>query len=485
MKRKIWMVLALVLVVTTLVMSGCGGGAKVTQEAQQPAAEKTEEVKEEATQPPAEEPKKGEPVKIVIFVGFGTGTDPTQIEQHEQIAKEFNESHDDIQIEFLTVPYDEHDAKFSTMLAADQAPDLVMPIGISGVASFFDEWLDIKPFVEEDNYDLSDFYGPTVDLHTYPDKMVGLPMGVYPSVIYYNEDLFDAAGVDYPPQKFGDPDWTYDKLVEIGKELTIDANGNNANSPDFDPENIVQWAYDPSWQEFRCFPPKFGGDTLGMSADYKTAQMNSGPWVEAMQWMADTIWKYHIRASDEQSGVFYDAAGDPFGSGMLAMWESHSWMAYAFDSWTDAFNWDVAAIPAGPHGDTVANIDADTFVIPKSSKHHREAWEVAKWMAQPEIMLRLTKIWGSLPARKSIADKWMEDMQAKYPDVNFEVFLESINYLDAPNNEAWVPNYGKVNDAIENAYALITTGENTNVQEVMDNLNQEVQGYLDEYWASH
>ncbi len=481
MKHKVWTLLAALVVVTMFVATGC---------APKPTAVPTEApsegpAEEQPTTPP-EEPSGGEEevVKITIFVGFGTGTDPAQIEEHDKIAQEFNDTHDDIQIEFLTVPYDEHDAKFSTMLAGDMAPDLVMPTGVMGVASFFDEWLDITPYIEQDNYDLSDFYGPTVDLHTYPDKMVGLPMGVYPSVIYFNEDLFDAAGLDYPPQEFGDPDWTYDKLTEIGRELTIDANGNNANSPDFDPENIVQWAYDPTWQEFRCFPPKFGGDTLGMSADYKTAQMNSGAWVEAMQWVADRIWKDHISASDEQSGVFYDTAGDPFGSGMLGMWESHSWMAYTFDGWTDAFNWDVAAIPAGPHGDIVANIDADTFAIPKSSKHPDEAWEVAKWMAQPDILLRLAKIWGSLPARKSISDSWLDEMQASYPDVNFQVFIDSIDYLDAPNNEAWVPNYGKVNDAIENARALVLTGENTNVQEVMDALNDEVQGYLDEYWAS-
>ena len=479
MKRKVWTLLGLLVVATMIMATGCAPKTTPapTEQAEQPTAQP-----EQPTTPP--EPPAGEPVKVTILVGFGTGDAPDQITAHEEIAQEFNDTHEDIQVEFLTVPHDEYQAKFSTMLAGDLAPDLVMPTGVAGVAEFFDEWLDITPYIEQDNYDLSDFYGPTVDLHTYPDKMVGLPMGVYPSVIFYNEDLFDAAGVDYPPQEFGDPDWTYAKLTEIGRELTLDANGNNADSPDFDPENIVQWAYDASWQEFRCFPPKFGGDTLGMSADYKTAEMNSAPWVEAMQWVADRIWKDHITASDEQSGAFYDAADDPFSSGMLGMWESHSWMAYAFDGWNDAFNWNVAAIPAGPHGDLVASIDADTFAIPQSSKHPDEAWEVAKWMAQPDIMLRLTKIWGSLPARKSISDKWMEDMQASYPDVNFQLFLDSIDYLDAPNNEAWVPSYGKVNDAVENARALVLTGENTNVQEVMDDLNAEVQGYLDEYWAA-
>jgi maltose-binding protein MalE len=65
------------------------------------------------------------------------------------------------------------------------------------------------------------------------------------------------------------------------------------------------------------------------------------------------------------------------------------------------------------------------------------------------------------------------------------VFIDSIEYMDAsPNNEQWVPNYQKVWDATENALSRIVSGESNNVQEVLDDLNTEVQGYLDEYWAT-
>ena len=167
---------------------------------------------------PAPTQAAGEPVKIVIFVGFGTGNEPEQIDLHNQIAQEFNSTHSDIQIEFLTVTYEEHDSKFSTMLAGDLAPDLVMPIGVMGVAAYYDEWLDIAPYIQRDNYDTSDYYGPALLLQTYPDKTVGLPVGVYPTVTFYNQDLFDQAGQEYPPHKFGDPAWTYDALVETGQE---------------------------------------------------------------------------------------------------------------------------------------------------------------------------------------------------------------------------------------------------------------------------
>ncbi len=427
-----------------------------------------------------------EPVKLTIF-GYAASTAPEQIQLHEQIAQEFNDTHTNIQIEFLTVPYSEREVWFATMVAAGDPPDLCMPININEVAIFYEQWLDISPYIEAEGYDLRDFFEPAVALHTYPDKMVGLPMNLFPSVIYYNQDLFDAAGLDYPPHDFGDPNWTYDELVELAKELTLDANGNDANSSDFDWQDTVQWGWNGlSWAGFREYPIKFGGSATGVSEDHKTAEMNSPEWVAAAQWMADNIWTRHIRPTNDQANnALLGVSSDPFNSGMVAMWECHTWMSFAWDDWTDAFNWDMAAVPAGPKGDIVAAIHGTTFAIPSSSRYPDQAWQVAKWMLQPEIMDRLVESWGGVPARKSLAAEWAEDMAAQHPDADLNVVLESIYYLDAPNRESWVPEWTEVNNAITDAANLIIRGENLNVQQVMDALNEKVQSYLDDYWADH
>jgi multiple sugar transport system substrate-binding protein len=493
MKPKFRTLLTLIVVAGLLVLAGCG--PKPTEAPpEKPAAteappEPTEAPPEPTEAPP--EPAAEEAVMVTIFVGFGTGTSAEQMAVHEEIAEDFNSTHEDIQIEFLTVPWEERIAKFSTMLAGDMAPDIVMPIGVGGISEFYEEWMDISPYIERDNYDLSDYYGTTVELHTYPDKgLVGLPIGVYPTVVFYNEDLLDAAGLDYPPHEWeapyadGDP-WTYDKLVEIGKELTLDSDGNNANSPAFNWENTVQWGWNGwDWMTPKEFPQKFGGINTGVSEDNKTALMNSEGWVAMMEWIKDTIWTWHIRATGEQSGAFYDVAGDPMGSGMVGMWECHSWMAWAYSSWTEAFNWDVAAVPAVEGFPVMAPVHADTFVIPKSSHHPDEAWEVAKWLFEPDMLMRLAKNYGCIPARQSLAQQWLDDMAAEFPNVDWVVFLGSIDYIDDPQHEKWTPEYSKIYDAVQAAHDLIATGENLNVQEVMDNLNAEAQGYLDEYWAS-
>lgn len=431
-----------------------------------------------------------EAATVVIFVGFGTGTDASQIEVHEAIAGSFNAESESIKVEFLTVPHAEHQAKFSTMLAADMPPDVAMPIGVAGVAQNWEAWEDITPYIEASGYDLSVFSGLTVQLHNYPEKgQLGLPIGIFPTVVFYNEDLFDAAGLDYPPHQFeaayedGD-DWTYAKMVEIAKQLTVDAAGNNADSPAFDWEQTTQWGWNGwDWMHPKEWAGKFGGRTIGVSEDYKTALYNSKGWVDCWEFAKDVIWTHHIRATGEQSGAFYDVAGDPMGSGMVGMWECHSWMSWAYGSWTEAFNWNVAATPNVEGRPIVAPMHADTFTIVKAAHHKDQAWEVMQWMFQPEILKQLAKNYGSIPSHVELEAGWVDEMKADFPDVDFAVFLESANYPDQPNHESWMPEWNRIHDAVDAAWGLVSSGENLNVQEVLNTVNAECQGYLDEWWT--
>src|SRR5215212_9548779 len=124
-----------------------------------------------------------EKAKVVIFVGMGTGTDPDQVEAQNELAKKFNSTHDSIEIEFLIVPHDEYSTRYLAMLAGGNAPQLVGPNGVSTVAQFFDSWADITPFLEAENYDTTDFYGPALELNQYPTLNTGLPLGLYPSFV--------------------------------------------------------------------------------------------------------------------------------------------------------------------------------------------------------------------------------------------------------------------------------------------------------------
>jgi multiple sugar transport system substrate-binding protein len=72
---------------------------------------------------------------------------------------------------------------------------------------------------------------------------------------------------------------------------------------------------------------------------------------------------------------------------------------------------------------------------------------------------------------------------ARYGDLDYNVVFESINYLDNPNHESYVPEWGRVNDIMNNNLGAVYQ-EPIDVQTVLDQTNAEIQAVLDEYWAN-
>jgi multiple sugar transport system substrate-binding protein len=148
------------------------------------------------------------------------------------------------------------------------------------------------------------------------------------------------------------------------------------------------------------------------------------------------------------------------------------------------FEHDLAPLPYNHKGTRVARIHADNFTIPEAAENKEAAWEVMKWLASPDHITDVCLIYGCLPARKSVEDEFRTVLAERWPGLDYDVIYEAIDYLDDPNHESWVPEWGRVGDAMNHALDLVYSGENTNGQEVLDEANDAIQGILDEYWAS-
>lgn len=458
MKKNLFHVSTL-LVLISLLLTACGGAAP-------------------ATQAPAEKQK------VTIFVGFGTGTDPDQVAAQEALAKKFNDAHETIEMEFLIVPVEEATERYLAMVAGGNPPQLVGPHGISTIANFLDQWEDITPYIERDKYDMSDFYGPATTLNKYPDVNAGLPLGLYPSFIFYNKDAFDAAGLEYPTTDYNDKSWNIEKVRELAMQLTLDANDNTPSDPDFDPATVKQWGYADTWTDMRGQLTMFGAPSIGRptSDDYKTAQVNSPEWVWGAQWLHDGIHRDHfIPDAAGQSAIDADT-GDPFGGGHVAIWNSHTW--YMSEGLNELpFKYGIAPLFFNQDGERISRIHADLFTMPKDAKNKDAAWEVMKWLVAPEQIVDVCKIYGCLPARKSSQEAYLNFMKERYPGLDYNVIFTAIDYLDDPNHESWVPDWGKVGDTLNNAQTTIYTEPELDIQALMDTTNEDVQKILDEYWA--
>jgi multiple sugar transport system substrate-binding protein len=227
------------------------------------------EVPSSETQAPvATDAPTGEKVQIRWFVGLGTGTNPEQVAAQDEVVADFNASQDRIELVIEIVPFDSARDTLSTQIASGAGPDIVGPVGWGGSNDFFGQWLDIAPYIEELAFDTSIFDPALVKFYQTEEGQVGLPFAVFPGAIYFRPDMFDEAGLAYPPQVYGEKytmpdgsevDWNWETVTAVAKLLTVDVNGLNSTEEGFDRTQIVQVGYSAQWQSVQSVGTFYGG----------------------------------------------------------------------------------------------------------------------------------------------------------------------------------------------------------------------------------
>ena len=240
------------------------------------------------------------------FIGLGTGGKPDQIAAEVKVADDFNASQKEI---YLSVEiYDNRVAsnQLQIEIAAGNPPDIIGPVGVEGLNLFRDQLLDLQPLIDKTNYSVEGVPQELVDFFKLGENnaTIGVPFAVYPSFLYFNKDLFDEAGLPYPPtkvdEKYDGKDWTVDTLREVAMKLTVDANGNDATSADFDATKVVQWGFDMQYADNspRAEASLWGGNTF-VSDDGKTAVIPDSVRT-GEKWFNDGVWKDHFIPSNAQ-----------------------------------------------------------------------------------------------------------------------------------------------------------------------------------------
>jgi multiple sugar transport system substrate-binding protein len=429
----------------------------------------------------------GEAVEIEWYVGLGTGENEEQIPRERAVVAAFNDAHDDIELSLTVVDNTEAADTLATRIAADDAPDIIGPIGIRGLQSFGDQLLDIGPYIAE--VDLSEIPQELIDVYNVNGKQIGIPMAVYPSFIYYNKELFDEAELAYPPHQVGEQydgkDWTWETVRELAMKLTVDANGNDAISPDFDPENIDQYGLDAQFTEndARAWSTIFGGSGSVLAEDGATAQWPEN-WREGLQYFYDGIWKDHF--IPDGTAVQAMADGNTFQSGRIAMDVVHQWYTcciYPAEGKPPVTDWDIAVLPVGPDGEITSKLHADTIGIMDTTPHPDQAFEALSFLAaSPELV----QTWGAMPAVESQRDEFFASLEpwaasgSPALDIDWNVSTQMLQYPDKPSHEAFMPNFDKADSANKDIGSKLWNTPGLNLDEELDAHVRLLQGLFDE-----
>jgi multiple sugar transport system substrate-binding protein len=458
MRKSILLIIVGFLAAASVGLAACTCSAPPSSEGpvETPSVESTEVLPVDATP---------DVIRIRWFIPQGDGV------LEERIAEEFNASQSKIELAVEIGPGGGDSAEaLGGQLNAGNPPDIVGIIGPRDANKFPGLWLGVDELLATVGT-LDDFEPAALGIWQVEGDLIGVPVGVYPSVLFYNRDLFDAAGLPYPPHEYGEPyadgdAWTIEKLEEIGMQLTLDADGNNALDPDFDSQRIVQWGFD------------WGGDLRGKLVLFGAgAVVNEDGraeipehWREAIHQYYDGMWKNHFITNARTEEIW---TWNSFDAGVVAMGLDPTWYPFCCAENT---NWDIAAVPSY-QGTTTARMECDMVGILRTTDHPREAAEAAYAIASS---LDLNMAWGAFPARKSLQPEFLDRVRAEHPGVDWQVAQDGLAHADIPSFDTPMPNYFRAWDRMEDFVDLLKEKGDLDIDFEIETLESDLQTIFNE-----
>lgn len=339
-------------------------------------------------------------VLILSVVGVASAQDVTiryalwdtnQLPPYEECAAVFEAANPGINIEVEQLGWDDYWTAITTGFVTGDTPD-VFTNHLAKYPEFLalEQLVDIQPFVERDGVDLSIYLPGLAELWTRDGGRYGLPKDWDTVAVVYNAGMLEAADVD--PAELNDLTWNPEDggtFQEMVARLTLDANGNNGLSEDFDASNVVQYGF--------LYPGSggFAGQTEWSAFAASTGWHHTGGEVWAEEYFYDD--ERFINSIDWYFGLSLDHGfAPPFtdvqGLGQLAMFQAGQGALAIDGSWMigsylgSDFEVGFARLPIGPEGRTsMFNGLADSIWV--GTDHLEESWEWVKFLASAECEL--------------------------------------------------------------------------------------------------
>lgn len=279
-------------------------------------------------------------------------------ENLQAIVDAFEAENPDITVEVTTLPYGDYGTALQTDLAAGTVSD-VFDIEYSNYAAY--QANGVLAPLEVTN---PEAYRQTLlEAYSTDGTSYALPSSFSDVVLYYNADLFDAAGLDYPNN-----DWTWADEKAAAEALTDQAAG-------------VWGDHQPiSFYEYYKVLAQNGGQFLN---DDKTAvAFNTPEGIEAAEWLVNKSGT--VMPTIEQGQGTADFDTNLFKDGKLAMLHTGIWV---FGAVADVpFNWDIAVEP----GNTVqaSAVFSNAVGVSATSEHVAAATKWAEFLTSSDVMVQ-------------------------------------------------------------------------------------------------
>jgi multiple sugar transport system substrate-binding protein len=350
------------------------------------------------------------------------------------------------EVKWEYIPWDEYWTKLNATLSAGNPPDVW-----NTAPTFYFEYIlrnqlaDITDLFSA-SINPDDFFNAALSGYDLEQKYYGIPRNVVSTVVFFNQDLFDQAGVEAPPL---DGNWTWDDYLAKAQAVTDFHNKGSDKITTFGASTMQGVGWTNVYMKANGASPfkgDFRRDLEGMELDYTQA-----PCSDTVGFFSDLINTYKVAPP---AGEF-EGQGDPLLTGRLAMTFTLNW---GVNTYKDApFAWNLTQCPKG----SAANLTyggADGLVLSQASQVKNQSWSLIMYLIDPKTGGDFLTSSGAMPVLKD--KSVLEAYLGRHPDKNLQAFIDSSDFAD----NTYCLGYSELNQACDDEFANVYLG-NTPIAE--------------------
>ena len=152
--------------------------------------------------------------KTLVYWSVGSATNDNYV--HSDLFNKIS----DFKVETVSVPWTEYDKKTLTAILSGNPPDIMSQFAPLKTWASRKSLISLNSFIEEDNYDTTQFFKFLWDEMKWENKIYGIPINTSSFAFFCNTDIFNELNIRYIPE-------SWDDVIDIARRINkFDDDGN-------------------------------------------------------------------------------------------------------------------------------------------------------------------------------------------------------------------------------------------------------------------
>jgi multiple sugar transport system substrate-binding protein len=363
--------------------------------------------------------------------------EPAEIAAYTALVEAFESGHPDIDV-VLNPVASQGDllANLTTSFAGGQPPDVFLAnylrygqFAAQGVLADVQPYLDASDAISE-----ADFAEPPLEAFRFDgETLTCMPQNISSLEVYYNVDLFQAAGLDAPVAG-----WTWDDFLGAAQALTDPATGT--------------WGVgvEPSIQRIAPFVWSAGGELVDDQDTPTTLTLDDEAARVGLDFVLDLALVHEVVPPDAEEQSL--EAEERFIAGRLGMYlNSRAPVPTLREGIGDAFTWDVAPLPVAPGGVPTTVLHGDAYCLAADGAPDL-AWRLVEFAMGREGQEILARSGRTVPSRLDVASS-AAFLEPDEPPASSHVFVDAIPTIRSlPHTATWSQMQNMVDEVLADVF---------------------------------